>query len=101
MPILIDMPIAAIKALGMELAICVNGAGPVWGGCELWASTDDITFAYIDTLHGGTVMGTLSATLGSGSDPDTSNTLSLDLSPAHATLLAGTAEDMDQFVTLC
>src|SRR5204862_408647 len=40
-------------------------------------------------------------TLPSHADPDTSNTLSVDLSESQGQLLSGTTADADAFVTLC
>ncbi len=100
-PIFFDAPVQIGNVLGMETIICTNGSGPNWGGCDIWISQDDVTFRYAGTLIGGTAMGTLTANFASGSDPDTANTLSVDLTSSRGGLLPGTQADADQGNTLC
>ena len=100
-PIFFDAPVQIGNVLGMETILCTNGSGPNWGGCDIWISQDDVTFRYAGTLIGGTAMGTLTANFASGSDPDTANTLSVDLTSSRGGLLPGTQADADQGNTLC
>jgi hypothetical protein len=100
-PIMFDAPVQIGNVLGMETILCTNGSGPNWGGCDIWISQDNETFKYAGTLLGGTAMGTLSANFASGSDPDTVNTLSVNLGESEGTLLSGTQADADHGNTLC
>ena len=100
-PVFFDAPVQIGNVLAMETIIATNGSGPNWGGCEVWLSSDNVTFAYADTLWGGTTMGTLSANFASGADPDTVNTLAVDLTESRGILLGGTQADADRGNTLC
>ena len=82
-PIFFDAPVQIGNALAMETILCTNGSGPNWGGCDVYLSSDNVTFAYAGTLYGGTVMGTLMANFPAGSDPDTADTLSVDLTESE------------------
>ena len=61
-PVIIDAPAQLVQTLGLEGWIATNG-GPLWGGCEVWISSDDVNFTYAGTMQGGAVMGTLTAAL--------------------------------------
>lgn len=99
-PIMFDAPVQLGNVLGMETLLATNG-GLNWGGCDIWVSSDDVTFKYAGTLQGGTAMGITTAALAVGSDPDTVHTLAVDLTPSRGVLLPGTAADADQGNTLC
>lgn len=83
-----------------ELWMGLSG-GANWGGCHVWLSTDGNSYRQIGTIHGGARMGVLSAALPSGSDPDMTNTLSVDLTEGAGTLSSGTVADADQYHTAC
>jgi hypothetical protein len=83
-----------------ELWMGVSG-GPNWGGCHVWLSIDGNSYRQIGTIHGPARMGTLTASLASGADPDVTNTLAVDLSQSAGTLTSGTQADADQYHTLC
>jgi hypothetical protein len=100
-PVFFDAPVQIGNVLAMETIVATNGAGPNWGGCDVWISSDDVNFKYAGTLWGGTTMGTLTATFASGLDPDTVNTLSVDLTESKGILNGGTQADADQGSTLC
>ena len=100
-PIMFDAPVQLGNVLGMESILCTNGSGPNWGGCDIWLSQDNQTFKFAGTLRGGTTMGTLSANFASGSDPDTANSLAVNLTESEGTLLPGTLADADHGNTLC
>ena len=100
-PLFFDAPVQIGNVLGMETIIATSGSGANWGGCEVWLSSDNVTFVYADTLWGGTTMGTLTAAFASGSDPDTVNTLSVDLTESAGALLGATQADADSGNTLC
>ncbi|MBV9146025.1 MAG: phage tail protein, partial [Acidobacteria bacterium] len=84
-----------------ELWLGVSGASSNYGGCHVWLSTDNSTFVRIGTIHGSARMGTLTATLASAADPDTSDTLSVDLTESFGALSSGSAADCDNYRTLC
>src|SRR6266849_9855873 len=71
------------------------------GGDQLWVSSDGNTYALAGTIYRGARQGVLTATLPSHADPDTADTLSVDLTESQGQLLSGTMADADNLVTLC
>lgn len=98
-PIILEPP-PALSGGDLEVWIIASG-GAAWGGCQVWISTDNTTYALAGTIYRGGRQGTLTATLPSHADPDADDTLSVDLTESHGQLLSGTAADADNFVTLC
>jgi hypothetical protein len=84
----------------LEIWLIASG-GADWGGCQVWASSDGNTYALAGTLYAGARQGVLTAALPSNADPDTTDTLSVDLTESQGQMLSGTRADADNFVTLC
>jgi len=82
-----------------EVWIAISG-GADFGGCEVWMSTDDEHYARVGVHSGNTKHGVTTALLPSGADPDTTNTLKVDLSTSNGALTGGTLLDRDLFNTL-
>lgn len=78
-----------------------TAGGPDWGGCEVWASFDDVSYKRIGTTTARSRYGVTTSALGLGSAIDTLNTLGVDLSAASGTLLGGTHSDAEAKATLC
>jgi hypothetical protein len=72
-----------------------------WGGCQVWISSDGSTYSMAGTIFSGGRQGVLTAGLASHADPDTTDTLAVDLAMSQGQLLSGTAADANNFVTLC
>jgi hypothetical protein len=98
-PIIFEPP-TALSGGVLEVWIIASG-GPDWGGCQLWVSSDNATYALAGTIYRGGRQGTLTAALPSHADPDSIDTLSIDLGQSQGQLLSGTLADADNFVTLC
>ncbi len=98
-PILFEPP-AALTGGALEVWLIASG-GIDWGGCQVWISSDGNTYAYAGTVYSGARQGVLSANLPSTADPDTTDTLAVDLTESEGQLLSGTAADANNFVTLC
>jgi len=98
-PILFEPP-PGLTAGDTEVWIVATG-GTHWGGCQIWVSLDGTSYAYAGTIYRGGRQGVLTAALPSHADPDTTDTLSVDLSQSQGQLLSGTTADADAFVTLC
>src|SRR6202045_2367780 len=98
-PILFEPP-SGLTAGDTEVWIIATGGAP-WGGCQVWLSLDGTSYAYAGTIYRGGRQGVLTAALPSHADPDTTDTLSVDLSQSQGQLLSGTTADADAFVTLC
>ena len=98
-PIFIDAP-TELTGGALEVWLATAG-GPNWGGCQVWVSSDDVTYARAGVITAGARMGTLTASLGASGDPDATGTLAVDISIGGGTLISGTQADADAFHTLC
>lgn len=80
-------------------AVC--GMNPsLFGGANVWFSTDGVTYNAIGTMAPCT-MGHLTASLASHANPDTVNTLSVDLTESARTLNPGNATDRAAGIPPC
>lgn len=98
-PVIFAAP-GVLALSGHEVWMAISG-GANWGGCDIYASTDDITYGYIGRVTGAARYGELSAQLPAEADPDTTNTCAVDLTDSKGQLLSGTEDDCDNLVTLC
>jgi hypothetical protein len=98
-PIIFEPP-AALTGGVLEAWLIASG-GANWGGCQIWISSDGSTYALAGTIYKGARQGVLTANLASHADPDTTDTLAVDLTESQGQLLSGTAADANNFVTLC
>jgi hypothetical protein len=78
-------------------------ADPNWGGCNVWLSADGVDYQQVGTINGPARMGVLSAALASytGTNPDTSHTLAVNLNESGGALSSGTSADASNYRTLC
>ena len=88
------------SSVGYEAWAAVAGVGPNWGGCEVWASFDDLSYQKVGEVQGRARYGHSSADFPAGSDPDTVDALHLDLSASLAELDPATQADADGGATL-
>jgi hypothetical protein len=79
----------------------LSGSGTNWGGCNVWLSLDGVNFAKIGTQFGKARRGVLTAAFAAGADPDTANSIAVDVSQSSAVLNSGTQSDADNLTTLC
>jgi hypothetical protein len=98
-PIIFE-PTAALTGGATEVWIIASG-GADWGGCQVWISTDGNTYGFAGTIYRGGRQGILTASLPAAADPDTADTLAVDLTESQGQLLSGTQADADAYVTLC
>lgn len=100
LPIIFEPP-ENLSESALEVWIFASG-GEYWGGCQVWLSSDDASYSFYTTIEGSARQGVLSDLLGtSSSDPDLTNTLSVDLSMGGGQVLSGSQEDVDAYNTLC
>ncbi len=83
-----------------QLFIAASG-GANWGGCIVNVSFDNVTYSAIGSITNPAPQGVLTATLASHADPDTVDTLSVDLAASTVVLQPdATHADADAFRTL-
>lgn len=99
-PVIFDAP-GEMTVTGYELWAAVSAADANYGGCEVWASTDNATFKRIGTIYGSARHGTLTANFASSADPDTVNSCAVDLTASKGSLIGGTQTDADLRNLLC
>jgi hypothetical protein len=99
-PIIFE-PNPSLSAGQLSLWIIVTGPTEDWGGCQIWASVDGGTsYGQLGTMMTGGVQGMLSANFLAGSDPDTTNVLSVDTGMCDGVIDAASAGDADVGITL-
>jgi hypothetical protein len=98
-PIIFEPP-PGLTGGGVEVWLVASGAAN-WGGCQVWISTDGNTYGLAGTIYKGARQGVLTATLPLRGDPDTTDTLAVDLTESQGQLLSGTQADADSYATLC
>lgn len=82
----------------------VSGAVPAsWGGCFVWVSLDGTSFSEIGEVQSAARMGVTTSALAAygGTNPDTVDTLGVDLSESLGELIGVAAGDAAKAVTLC
>ena len=91
-----DLTATILNISGSTLTLDTNASTTVSGATV----THPQTFNQIGTINGPATMGTLSATLASHSDPDTVDTLSVDLSTSGGVLVGITHGQANKFHNL-
>lgn len=99
-PVIFEPPMSLAGQGVYEIWIATSG-GLNWGGAELWVSDDDATYKAVTTIPGPARHGMVASAFATGSDPDTVNTLAVDLTGSRGELLSATLADRDAFNTLC
>jgi hypothetical protein len=87
-------------AASLEVLVAVAG-GPDWGGCQVWASTDDQTYKVLGTITTISRYGLTTATVpATSTDPDTASVVSVDISATGQQLIAISQSDFDAYNSL-
>ena len=96
-PIIFEAP---LQLTGGEPQIWLATAGgDMWGGAEVWISTDGDSYTRIGATNKKARFGSLSAPLASGAVFDRANTLNVEISAGQMT--GGTEQDSRDLLTLC
>ena len=103
-PFIIEPP-PSLTGNQVELWIGVSPASgdPNWGGCQVYASLDGTSYAYVTTINAAAEQGVLSAALPaySGANPDAGHTLSVDLTQSGGAMSSSTATAAAAGVSMC
>lgn len=96
-PVIFEAP---LQLTGGEPQIWLATAGgDMWGGAEVWISTDGDSYTRIGATNKKARFGSLSAPLSSGAVFDRANTLNVEISAGQMT--GGTEQDSRDLLTLC
>lgn len=96
-----DAPLDLKIYSGEELWIGAVGSNYDWGGCTAYASTDGDKYKPIGTIKTPGRLGALNAAFPAHTDPDSVDSLVVNLQQGSSALEAGTQADADNAVTLC
>jgi hypothetical protein len=89
-PVLFEPPLA----FSGEPSVFVATSGGVdWGGCEVWASYDDVNYRRVATIRGKARHGVLAASFAVGASVDAVNDLEVDLSVSGGALASVSNDD--------
>lgn len=102
-PVIFEPSAALCGVSGPQVWMVLSGPVSTWGGAVVWMSTDDVNYTNIGTVAGQGAQGTLSAALAAygGANPDTGNTLSVDLTESAGVLGPVPAGGAAQGASLC
>lgn len=105
-PIFFEAPLALVQSSDVEIDIAVSGASPIWGGCNVYVSTNGDSYTFLQQITGAARMGDLTAPLPTytpaGNNIDTTSTLSIDMTESNGALSGdATQQDAADFNTLC
>lgn len=102
-PYIFTMPplLADPSTGGYEIGIAVAGSAGLWGGCDVWASLDNVSYDHVGMIVGPARVGTSLGALPAGPDPDTADILSVQLNQNYPMVInSGTRADADNLRTL-
>lgn len=94
--VLFEAPNRLASFQGRQIWIGACGTSDDWGGCNVLVSEDGTKYQSIGAIETAGRLGVLVANIATGSDPDTSNSLVVQLAENSAALVAGTTGDADQ-----
>jgi Putative phage tail protein len=95
-------PTSRLNVYGQaQVWIGVTGVGDNWGSCNVYVSDDDTSYLMVGTIGTAARLGTLVDSLPTGDDPDTVNSLVVQLEESCPALDAGTTTDADNLNTMC
>jgi hypothetical protein len=106
-PIIFEPPSASVGSTPQVWIAASGGAGgaadPNWGGCNVFLSTDGTSYTQIGTINGPATMGALTASLPNypAGNPDTTDTLAVNLAESGGTLSSVSNLDASLANTLC
>jgi hypothetical protein len=84
----------------LDVFIVATAPQPNWGGCQIWTSADGSTYGQIGIIGKGGVQGLLTANFPSHSDPDTVDTISVNVGESSGVIVPGSTQDADLGITL-
>jgi hypothetical protein len=106
-PIIFEPPSALVGSNPQVWIAASGGSGgvadPNWGGCYVWLSLDGSSYSQVGTINAPARQGMLTSVLAlfGGTNPDTADTLAVNLAESGGVLSSGSAADAASGSTLC
>lgn len=97
-PIIFEPP-PALAGNAINVEIVATGSVN-WGGCQVYVSLDNTTYGLLGTIFSGQVQGQLTSDFPIGPDPDTAQTLAVDVTMSQGTINPAAQIYADDFVSL-
>jgi len=98
-PIFYEAPQQLTQQIGLVIFILLSG-GPNWGGCSVYESADGVSYDFVARHAARSTDGVLTASLPWSPDPDTTDTLAVDLVQSIGALESYSQAQADKFVSL-
>ena len=98
-PVLINPP-HSLTNNDTQIWLAVSG-GVNWGGCQVYVSLDNTLFEYKGVIGAPARYGVLTSALAVGSDPDTTHSFGVNLTPSLGTLTTSTSVAADAGASMC
>lgn len=86
---------------GNQIWIGATGASDNWGSCNVFVSQDGTKYKQVGTIDKVARLGALHSTFATGTDPDTTHSMVVDMVENSGAIEAGTSTDADLGNTLC
>lgn len=100
-PIIFEPTLKLLQTPNIEVWVAVSGSSALWGGCNVWISSDGVSYSFLSRIVGNSRHGVLRDVLASGVDRDTINTLKIDMGVSRGQITTTpTQQDADNFNTL-
>ena len=99
-PLIFEIPYKLSKSANhLDLWIYAGSDNPYWGGCNVWASEDGVSYLQIGTIRSSAIQFMLETSLPVGNDPDTAHTPVVEM--LSGTLKSTTQDGANSDLTLC
>lgn len=98
-PVIFEAP-DTLTTTGFEVWVGASG-GPIWGGAQVWISQDGNSYKQIGVISNPARQGVIAAAMAAGTDPDSTHTLSVDMTMSRGELGSVSQVDCDAFASLC
>ncbi len=98
-PLLFNPP--SVLNPGGAAAWAAAAGGADWGGCNVWTSLDNAEYQQAGTINAPARYGAALNALPAAADPDTADTLDIDLGASAGALTAASDAQADASATLC
>jgi hypothetical protein len=102
-PVIFEPPPALITSqAALEIWIALSSTSPEWGGAAIYMSLDGNSYASVGQTVGDSAMGVTTADLPSfgGANPDTTDTLSVNLTESNGSLTSVSADVAANLISL-
>ncbi len=98
--LLFEIPNRGQLYSGDVVYVFVNGSNSNWGGCQVWSSYDGVSYSYYTTISTPARIGMTTNYLPYSTDPDTTDTVDVNMQSSNAVLESVSEEAYNGFVTL-